>query len=303
MMRGPDITQESLFTTVQWETFVACDHPLRPMRELVNTALKRMSALFDTLYAEGGRESIPPERLVRAWRLQAFYSVRSERLLVEQVHYNLLFRWFMGLTLDDEVWDASTFSKNRDRLLDHEVIGAFFTEVVELAERNGLLSQEHFTVDGTLIQAWASHKRFRPRDDAEPPVGGGRNPAVDFRGQARSHDTHASTTDPDARLVRKSNNTGAIRCYPGHLLTENRNGLIVDARLSHADGHGERTTAQAMLGALPGRQRKTVGADKAYDTADFVAACREQDVTPHVAQNITEHRRSAIDERTTRHAG
>lgn len=302
-MRGTDMMQEVLFTTVHLETFVPADHPLRPIRKLVNEALGRLSGLFGTMYADGGRESVAPERLLRALLLQVFYSIRSERLLVEQISYNLLFRWFIGLTIDDPVWNHSTFSKNRDRLLEHEAVAAFFREVLELAERRGWLSREHFTVDGTLIQAWASHKSFRPKD--EPPEGGGdagRNPSVDFRGHPRSNETHCSTTDPEARLYRKSQSTAAILCYQGHVLMENRSGLVLGAQVSEATGKAERETALAMLAALPGAHRKTVAADKAYDTADFVAGVRELGITPHVAQNTT-NRQSAIDGRTVRHPG
>jgi transposase len=304
-MRGADGMQESLFTVAKLDDFVPSDHPLRNVRILVNEALGRLNTLFNTIYADTGRESIAPEKLVRALLLQIFYSVRSERQLMEQMRYNLLFRWFVGLAIDDEVWDHSVFSKNRDRLLAHEVVESFFTEVMSLADKKGLLSKEHFSVDGTLIQAWASHKSFRPKDgsDDQTPTDGSRNAQADWKGRPRSNDTHASTTDPDARLYRKSHNTASNLCYQGHILMENRSGLVVSAIVSHADGTGERAAALAMLDAVPGSQHRTVGADKAYDTADFIAACRSRKVTPHVAQNDGRRGGSGIDGRTTRHEG
>lgn len=304
-MRGADAMQESLFTVSKLDDFVPENHPLRNVRRLVDEALVKLNWLFDTIYADSGRDSIAPERLMRAALLQVFYSIRSERQLMEQMRYNLLFRWFVGIALDDGVWDHSVFSKNRDRLLDHEVMEAFFTEVMALANRQGLLSREHFSVDGTLIQAWASHKSFRPKDgsDDQTPSGGGRNAQADWKGKPRSNDTHASTTDPDARLYRKSKNTASILCYQGHILMENRSGLVVGAVVSHADGMGERASALAMLDTIPGSGPKTVGADKAYDTADFVSDCRRRNVTPHVAQNHERRGGSAINGRTARHAG
>lgn len=298
--------QESLFTVAKLEDFVPTGHPLRAVRVIVNEALVRLNGLFNTIYADSGRASIAPEKLLRAMLVQVFFSVRSERQLMEQVRYNLLYRWFIGLAIDDEVWDHSTFSKNRDRLLEHAVVESFFTEVMTLADKRGLLSQEHFSVDGTLIQAWASHKSFVPKDGSSDDANGGgagRNAQADWKGKPRSNDTHASTTDPDARLFRKSQNTAATMCYQGHALMENRSGLVVAALVTHADGMGERAAALAMLDAVPGRHAKTVGADKAYDTRDFIAACRERRVTPHVAANDTRRGGSAIDGRTTRHAG
>ena len=302
-MRGADAMQEGLFTVAKLDDFVPVDHPLRAIRVLVNDALTAMNARFNAIYAESGRDSIAPEKLIRALLLQVFYSIRSERQLCEQLRYNLLFRWFVGLALDDTIWDHSTFSKNRDRLLAHQVVEEFFAEVMRLAEARGLLSQEHFSVDGTLIQAWASQKSFRPKDgsDDQRPGGGGRNAQADWKGQPRSNDTHASTTDPDARTYRKSHNAASILCYQGHVLMENRTGLVVSAVVSHADGFGERRTALAMLDAMPSTARRSVGADKAYDTADFVAACRERGVTPHIARNESRRGGSAIDHRTTRH--
>ena len=304
-MRGEDKHAERLFSYVRLETRIPTDHPLRAIRELVDAALKDLSRSFDRLYAREGRPSIPPERLLRALLLQAFYTVRSERQLMEQLDYNLLFRWFVGLSADDSVWDATVFCKNRDRLLDGDIAAKFFTSVLNLPQVSKLLSSEHFSVDGTLIEAWASMKSFVPKDgDGKPPAakgGGGRNAERNFHGEKRKNDTHSSTTDPDARLFRKGAGKEAKLCHMGHLMTENRNGLIVDARLTEANGTAERTTALDMIddNANPG---STVGGDKNYDTADFVAGCRERGCTPHVSQNNA-NRRSAIDARTTRHPG
>lgn len=301
-MRGADFTQEALFTVAKLDDFVPLDHPLRQIRTLVDAALRRMSGLFNAMYADSGRTSIAPEKLLRAQLLQLFYSVRSERLLMEQLRYNLLFRWFVGLAIDDPVWDHSVFSKNRERLNREAVAAEFLSEVVRLAAQQGLMSDEHFSVDGTLLQAWGSQKSFRPKDG--PPDAGGsgpRNAPPDFKGQERKNDTHASTSDPDARMFRKGN-TGAQLSYMGHVLMEHRSGLVRGARISHANGYGERHTAMKLLRDLPNRRRRTVAADKAYDTSDFVADCRAAGVTPHVAQH-TNGRRSAIDGRTTRHAG
>lgn len=304
-MRGEDEHAERLFSYVRLETRIPTDHPLRAIRELVDAALKDLSRSFDRLYAREGRPSIPPERLLRALLLQAFYTVRSERQLMEQLDYNLLFRWFVGLSADDSVWDATVFCKNRDRLLDGDIAAKFFTSVLNLPQVSKLLSSEHFSVDGTLIEAWASMKSFVPKDgDGKPPAakgGGGRNAERNFHGEKRKNDTHSSTTDPDARLFRKGAGKEAKLCHMGHLMTENRNGLIVDARLTEANGTAERTTALDMIedNAKPG---STVGGDRNYDTADFVAGCRERGCTPHVSQNNA-NRRSAIDARTTRHPG
>jgi transposase len=304
-MRGADAMQEALFTFTRLEEFVPEDHPLRGVRLLVNESLERLNGLFDTIYADTGRASIAPEKLMRALLLQVFYSVRSERQLMEQIRYNLLFRWFVGLAIEDVVWDHSVFSKNRDRLLEHEVVESFFTEVMTLADRAGLLSKEHFSVDGTLIQAWASHKSFRPKDGGGdgPAAGSGRNAEADWKGQRRSNQTHASTTDPDARLFRKGKSQPAILAYQGHVLMENRSGLVVGAVVTHADGFGERAAALAMLDTVPGTGPKTLGADKGYDMRDFVAACRQRSVTPHVAVNEAHQGGSALDGRTTRHHG
>lgn len=304
-MRGSDGMQEGLFTLAKLDDFVPADHPLRAIRALVNGALSGLNELFNSIYADSGRASIAPEKLLRAMLIQVFFSVRSERQLMEQVRYNLLFRWFVGLAIDDEVWDHSVFSKNRDRLLEHAVVERFFTEVMRLADQRKLLSKEHFSVDGTLIQAWASHKSFVPKDGDGPGAGGpgGRNQEADWKGKARSNDTHASTTDPDARLFRKGQHQAAILAYQGHVLMENRSGLVVAAVVTHADGLGERRAALAMLDTVPGTQRKTLAADKGYDTRDFIAGCRQRQTTPHVASHTTRWGGSAIDGRTTRHAG
>jgi transposase len=302
-MRGADFMQDTLFSTRSLESFVPGDHPLRPIREILNTALKGMDRLFEAMYAEGGRDSIAPEKLLRALMLQVLYGLRSERLLVEQLGYNLLFRWFVGVSMHEDPWDHSTFSKNRDRLIEHDACGALFEGVLAQARSKQLLSAEHFSVDGTLIRAWASHKSFVPKDGPPPPSGGAKsNPEVNFRGKPRTNDTHESRTDPECRLYRKSAGAEAIPCYLGHVLMENRNALVVDQRLTQASGTAEREAALAMLAAQPGAGQKTVGADKAFDTADFVEDCRQIGVTPHVAQN-TSGRASAIDERTTRHPG
>ncbi len=302
-MRGADIMQDTLFTVRSLDSFVPENHPLRPIREILNRALKDMDAAFEAMYAESGRDSIPPEKLLRALMLQLLYSIRSERLVVEQLSYNLLFRWFVGVSMDDAPWDHSTFSKNRDRLIEHDAAGLLFDGVVAQARAQGLLSSEHFSVDGTLVRAWASLKSFVPKDGPPPPASGSKsNPEVNFRGDKRTNETHESRTDPQSRLFRKSKNTEAILCYMGHVLMENRNGLVLDERLTQATGTAEREAALEMLCDLRGEGGKSVGADKAYDTADFVADCRAIGVTPHVAQNTT-NRTSAIDERTTRHPG
>jgi transposase len=305
-MRGKDRRSEGFFSYVRLETRIAADHPLRAIRALVDEALRELSRDFSKLYARDGRPSIPPERLLRALLLQAFYTVRSERQLMEQLDYNLLFRWFVGLSADDPVWDATVFCKNRDRLLGGDIAAKFFASVLNLPQVGKLLSSEHFSVDGTLIEAWASMKSFVPKDGGDPPPGtgqggGGRNGERDFHGEKRKNDTHCSTTDPDARLFRKGAGKEAKLCHMGHLMTENRNGLIVDARLSEANGTAERTTALDMI-KDNARRGSTVGGDKNYDTADFVAGCRKRRCTPHVSQNDT-NRRSAIDARTTRHPG
>lgn len=302
-MRGADVTQDSMFSYLTLEDYVPKAHALRAIREIVNTALCAMDATFAAMYRDCGRDSIAPERLLRGLILQSLYGLRSERLLCEQLGYNMLFRWFVGLSIDQAPWDHSTYTKNRDRLIEHEVVRELFARVLDQARAKGLLSSEHFSVDGTLIRAWASHKSFVPKDGAPPPASGSRsNPEIDFKGERRSNETHQSRTDPEAKLATKSAKAGAIPAYMGHALTENRNGLVVDARLTQASGSAEREAALEMLAALPGESRKTVGADKAYDIEPFVQGCREINVTPHVAQNTT-HRKSRIDARTTRHAG
>jgi len=302
-MRGPDVMQDTLFSVRSLESYVPPDHPLRPVRDILNEALKRMDPLFAAMYAPAGRDSVAPEKLLRALMLQVLYGVRSERMLIEQLGYNLLFRWFVGLAMQDDPWDHSTFSKNRDRLIAHDACAVLFDQVLAQARAKGLLSAEHFSVDGTLVRAWASQKSIVPKDGPPPPTSGSKsNPEVNFRGQPRTNDTHESRTDPDAQLYRKSKNAEALPYYMGHALMENRNGLVVDHRLTRATGKAEREAALEMLAAQPGETRKTVGADKGYDTADFVADCRALGVTPHVAQN-TKNRASAIDERTTRHPG
>ncbi len=296
-MRGDDTQlQTGLFSYVALEDRVPADHPLRSIRKLVDQVLAEMSKEFDALYSAVGRPSIPPERLFRALLLQVFYSVRSERLLMEQLNYNLLFRWFVGLEIDDLVWNHAVFSKNRDRILNQEVAQSFFDRVKAQAQE--LMSDEHFTVDGTLMEAWAGQKSFR-RKDGDDQAGSGAN----FHGQKRSNETHASTTDPEARLYKKSAGQEAKLCYLGHAVIENRNGLIVAAMATQADGTAERDAALLMADQLTGRKKRiTLGADKAYDVQDYVNTVRELGVTPHVMQNNT-NRRSAIDGRTTRHPG
>jgi transposase len=305
-MRGDDPRNDSMFSYVTPEARVRPDHPLRPIRRMTDVALQRLSARFDRLYATTGRPSIPPEKLLRALLLQVLYSVRSERLLMEEMDYSILYRWFVGLSLDDPVWDATTFTKNRDRLLSGDIAEAFFTEVLAAIKAEGLLSDEHFTVDGTLLEAWASHKSFRPKGGTgAPPPDDPKNPTANFHGEARRNDTHESTTDPDARLYKKAVGREARLAYLGHLLTENRHGFIVDTAVTAASGTAERDAAILLLGELPLTSRRlTVGADKNYDTREWVAAVRAMHITPHVAQYAaTVHRRSAIDRRTTRHPG
>lgn len=302
-MRGSDEQQEWMFSYISAEKRVPKDHPLRAISTMVDVVLKDLSPLFESLYAKTGCPSIAPEKLLRILLLQVLYSVRSERLLMEQLDYNLLFRWFVGLSMDDKVWDATVFSKNRDRLLEGDIARAFFERVLCHARAQQLLSDKHFTVDGTLIEACAGQKSFKKRggntgDSTDDPG----NPTVDFKGEKRSNETHQSTTDPDARLYRKAKGQESKLCYLGHLVMENRNGLAVNARVTKATGTAERQAAVDMLGELPGKRRTTVGGDKAYDTKEFVRQARSMGVTPHIAQN-TKKRSSAIDDRTTRHAG
>ena len=299
-MRGDEDAQAEVWSYIPLEQRVPVDHPLRPMRAMVDTVLKELSPDFTRLYSRVGRPSIPPEQLLRALLLQILYSVRSERLLMEQLDYNLLFRWFVGLKADARIWDATVFTKNRQRLLDGDIARAFFERVVAHARERGLLSDEHFTVDGTLIEAWASLKSFQSKTTPPPPPDDPGNPTVNFHGERRSNATHASTTDPDARLFRKGDAHEAKLYYQGHVLMENRHGLAVDGSLTPATGLAEREQALLMATQLP--PGATLGADKSYDTRDFVDGLRGLAVTPHVAQNITK-RSSALDGRTTRHAG
>jgi len=302
-MRGQDNQQSDMFSYLSPEQRVRQDHPLRAMRAMADLALWSMSSRFDEMYSQIGRPSIPPEKLLRAQLLQMLYSIRSERLLMEEIDYSVLFRWFVGMNMDEPVWDVTVFTKNRDRLLDGDVAREFLCEVVQQAQDKKLTSDEHFTVDGTLVEAWASLKSFQRKDGKNPPPDDPGNPTVDFHGEKRSNQTHESTTDPDALLARKGNGKEAKLSYNGNLLIENRNGLIITTELFQANGTAERDAGLVMLERLPGDKRVTVGADKAYDTKDFVAECRNLKVTPHVAQNVKRSGGSAIDERTTRHAG
>jgi transposase len=302
-MRGADEQPGSMFSYVTLEERVPLDHPLRAIRRITDRALDRLSPRFGTLYVHFGRPSIAPEKLLRALLLQALYTIRSERQLMEQLDYNLLFRWFVGLGMDDAVWAPTTFTKNRDRLLDGDIAAAFFEAILLHADSARLLSDEHFTVDGTLLEAWASHKSFRRRDE-EPPSASGGNPTVDFHRQRRTNETHRSTTDPDARLYKKAQGREARLGYLGHVLMEHRSGLIVNALVTPATGRAEREAAIKMVADVRGRHRITVAGDKGYDTRDFVATLRSMRVTPQVAQYTpTVHRRSAIDARTTQHPG
>ena len=302
-MRGSDGRQDEMWSYVSAEERIPQDHPMRGMRLLVDRVLKDLSPRFSKLYSDTGRPSIAPERLLRALLVQVLYTIRSERLLMEQLNYNILFRWFVGLTMDDRVWDATVFTKNRDRLLAGDIAEAFFAKVLAQARAEGLLSEEHFTVDGTLIEAWAGQKSFQRTDgsDRASPDDPG-NATVDFRGEKRSNATHSSTTDPEARLYKKTKGSEAKLCYLGHLLMENRNGLAMSALVTQANGTAERIAAQVLIQEVRTPRRITVGGDKNYDTQDFVETCRRLDATPHVAQNTT-RRASAIDERTTHHPG
>ena len=303
-MRGTVDDQMAMLSTLSTEDLIGADHPIRRIRATVDAVLEGLDSELDAMYPARGRPSVPPEMLLKASVLMALFSVRSERAFCERLRYDMLFKWFLGLRIDEHGFDASTFSKNRQRLLDHEIADRFFAAVVEQAHLRRYCSSDHFSVDGTLLEAWASHKSFKPKDaphgDGAPL---GRNAEADFRGARRRNDTHASATDPEARLYRKSAGTAAVLCFMGHIVTENRNGLVVDAELTAADGYAERDTAVKMLQRRPPRRRRrTVGADKAYDTKGFVKDARAAGFTPHVAQNTT-NRRSAIDGRTTRHPG
>ena len=303
-MRGDDQQQNHMFSYLSPESRVRKDHPLRAIRIMVDEVLTQLSRRFDTMYARVGRPSIAPEKLLRAQLLQMLYSIRSERLLMEEIDYNLLFRWFVRLNADDEVWDATTFTKNRDRLLEADVAQEFLACVVEQARGKGLTSDEHFTVDGTLLEAWASQKSFQRKEGkpTAPPDDPG-NPTVNFRGEERANDTHESKTDPESMLARKSEGKESKLSYSGNLLVENLNGLIVDAEVFQANGTAERDAALVMMERLGGTQPLTVGGDKGFDTFGFVEECRHLGVTPHVAQNLGRRGGSAIDGRTTRHAG
>jgi len=302
-MRGQDHQQSDLFSYLSPEQRVRQDHPLRAIRALADLALWGMSARFDGMYARTGRPSIAPEKLLRAQLIQMLYSVRSERLLMEEIDYSMLYRWFVGMSLDEPVWDVTVFTKNRDRLLDGDVAREFLCEVVKQAQERKLTSDEHFTVDGTLLEAWASLKSFQRKDQKNVPPEDPGNSTVNFHGEKRNNETHESTTDPDARLARKGQGKEAKLSYNGNLLTENRNGLIVTTEVFQANGTAERDAALVMIEQISSAHRVTVGADKAYDTRDFVAECRKRKVTPHVAQNTKRSGGSAIDGRTTRHSG
>lgn len=302
-MRGDASRQVTMLTAITPDHKVPKDHPIRAIKPIVDRALQKLSPTFNTMYAKVGRPSIPPEHLLKGCLLIALYSIRSERQFCERLEYDLLFKWFLDLNIEDPAFDASTFSKNKERLLEHDVARRFFVAVRGEAGRRRLLSADHFTVDGTLLEAWASMKSVQPREGGDPPVRGGKNPSVDYRGQQRRNETHASTTDPAARLARKGGGKEARLCYAGHVLTENRNGLVVDVAVTEATGTAEGEAALEMLGpAAAGRCRRTVGADKGYDTKGFVAGCRALRVTPQVAKHNNK-RRSAIDGRVTRHAG
>jgi transposase len=299
-MRGADHQQSGMFSYISAERRVPEDHPLRAIRAMVDVALRNMGPQFDAMYAKVGRPSIAPEKLLRALLLQVLYTVRSERMLMEQLNYNLLFRWFVGMNIDDAVWDVTVFTKNRERLLAAGIANTLFAEVLAQARSRALLSSEHFTVDGTLIEAWASHKSFKRKDgsDQQPPDDPG-NPTVDFHGERRSNATHQSTTDPEARLAKKGAGKEAKLSFAGHVLMENRNGIAVNACVTLAEGRAEVEAAVAMVEEIPGQHRVTVGCDKAYDTKEFVQEMRDHQVTPHVAPKVT----TIIDARTTRHPG
>jgi len=303
-MRGKDEQQLDVFSYISPEQRVPHDHPLRPLRVMTDEALRELQSRFNKLYAKTGRPSIAPEKLLRALLLQALYSVRSERMLMEQLNYNLLLRWFAGLNMEDSVWDVTGFTKNRERLLDGDMAEAFFQAVLQQARERNLLSDEHFTVDGTLLEAWASVKSYQRKDakNGVPPDDPG-NATVDFHGEKRSNETHQSKTDPEAKMARKGKGKEAKLSYNGNLLVENRHGLIVNSAVFEANGTAERDAALVMLEQIPGTRQVTVGGDKAYDTGDFVAECRNLKVTPHVAQNLERPGGSAIDARTTQHVG
>ena len=302
-MRGDDQEPDGMFSYVSMEARIPADHPLRAMRDLMDAALRELSPRFALMYAKTGRPSVAPEKLLRAQLLQILYTIRSERLLMEQLDYNLLFRWFVGLRMDDAIWDATVFTKNRERLLAGDIARGLLEQVVAEARARHLLSSEHFSVDGTLIEAWASLKSFQRKDaPAGPPPDDPGNPTIDFHGERRSNETHASTTDPEARLFRKGKGHESKLCHQGHVLMENRHGLAVDGVVTPPTGTAERETAVELISRVPSHGRVTLGADKGYDTREFVAVLREMAVTPHVTQNTT-NRTSAIDDRTTRYRG
>jgi len=307
-MRGRDDRPVGMFTYIRLEERVPADHPLRAIRALADEAMSKLHARFEALYSRMGRPSIPPEMLLRATLLQAFYSVRSERLLMEQIDYNLLFRWFVGLGMDAEVWHPTVFTKNRDRFLEGDVAREFLAALLALPQVKGLLSSEHFSVDGTLIDAWASMKSFRAKDGSGEPPAPGRNGERNFHKEKRSNETHVSSSDPDARLYRKADGRESRLCFMGHALMENRNGLVIDATLTHATGLAEREATLVMLDRRPTRHPITLGADKAYDVEAFVKALRQRNITPHIAINGAVNkfgtaRKTAMDTRTTRHPG
>lgn len=301
-MRGDVNRQVPMLTAITPDHKVPKDHPIREIKVIVDGALQKLSPVFNSMYAKVGRPSIPPEHLLKGCLLIALYSIRSERQFCERLEYDLLFKWFLDLNIEDPAFDASTFSKNKERLLEHDVARRFFVAVREEARRRRLLSAEHFTVDGTLLEAWASMKSVQPREGGDPPARGGKNPSVDYRGQRRRNETHVSRTDAEARLARKGSGKEARLCYVGHVLTENRNGLVVEVAVTEATGRAEGEAGLEMLGRRKRRRLRTVGADKGYDTQDFVSGCRELGVTPQVAKH-TNKRRSAIDGRVTRHRG
>jgi len=306
-MRGENTKQASMLMLMSPETRVPATHPIREVKRLADAALAKLSGVFDAMYSTVGRPSIPPERLLKSMLLMALYTVRSERQFCEQLDYNLLFRWFLDMNMTDASFDTTVFTKNRNRLAEHDVAGQFFQAVVEQAKAADLMSRDHFTVDGTLIEAWASLKSFKKKGKTmgdDPPPDDPGNPSVDFHGEKRSNETHESTTDPDAKLARKGNGKEAKLSYSAHALIENRHGLLVAFQMDTADGRAERRNALDMIDeSMPGGSRITLGADKGYDTRDFIAECRERNVTPHVAQNVNNRRRSAIDVRTTKHPG
>jgi transposase len=302
-VRGTPERQMAMLTTLNPGDLIPADHPIRRIRVVVDAVLGELDEEFDSMYASKGRPSVPPEQLLKATVLMAMYSIRSERAFCERLNYDLLFKWFLDLPIDGRAFDATTFSKNRRRLLDHEIADRFFAVVVAQAKLRRYVSSDHFSVDGTLLEAWASQKSFQPKDGPPGPPPPGRNTEVSFRGQRRANATHGSTTDPEARMARKSTGTAAKLSYTGHLLMEHRNALLVDIELSEATGYAERDTALEMLGRLPAtKRRRTLAGDKGYDTKDFVAELRDRGITPHLAPNTT-RQRSTIDGRTTRHPG